>query len=125
MNTYAGTVDFELFWPDLEAALDCSNRPKGGRWPFDPVMMFKVLVIHGHNNFSGDRAEFLINDRLRFMRFLGLGLSNKVPDTKVIWALRERLTKASAIETRCVSALMWLSARPVTSPCWGKLSTVP
>ncbi len=32
------------------------------------------------------------------MRFLGLGLTDKVPDAKTIWAFRERLTKAGAIE---------------------------
>jgi transposase, IS5 family len=37
-------------------------------------MMFKILVIQAQNNLSDDRAEFLINDRLSFMRFVGLGL---------------------------------------------------
>ena len=36
--------------------------------------------------------------RLSFMRFLGLGLTDRVPDAKTIWAFRERLTKAGAIE---------------------------
>jgi hypothetical protein len=45
----------------------------------DPVLMFKILVIQGTNNLSDERAEFLINDRLSFMRFLGLGLEDRVP----------------------------------------------
>ena len=61
-------------------------------------MMFKILVIQAQNNLSDDRAEFLVNDRLSFMRFLGLGLGDKVPDAKTIWAFRERLTRAGAIE---------------------------
>jgi IS5 family transposase len=32
------------------------------------------------------------------MRFLGLGVTNKVPDAKTIRAFRERLTRAGAIE---------------------------
>jgi hypothetical protein len=32
------------------------------------------------------------------MRFLGLGLGDKVPDAKTIWAFRERLTRAGAVE---------------------------
>ena len=28
------------------------------------------------------------------MRFLGLGLTDRVPDAKTIWAFRERLTRA-------------------------------
>jgi len=32
------------------------------------------------------------------MRFLGLGLSDRVPDAKTIWAFRERLTQAGAVD---------------------------
>jgi transposase, IS5 family len=60
--------------------------------------LFKILVIQAQNNLSDDRTEFLINDRLSFMRFLGLGLSDRVPDAKTIWSFRERLTKAGAIK---------------------------
>jgi IS5 family transposase len=59
--------------------------------------MFKILVIQAQNNLSDDRAEFLINDRLSFMRFLRLSLGDRVPDAKTIWRFRERLTKAGAI----------------------------
>ena len=98
LDAFARVVDFEMFRPELEAALGYSDRAKGGRPPFDPVLMFKVLVIQAHNTLSDDRAEFLINDRLSFMRFLGLGLADKAPDAKTIWIFRERLTKAGAIE---------------------------
>ena len=90
-------VDFEVFRPELEKALAYSDRAKGGRPPFDPVMMFKVLVIQTVNTLSDERAEYLISDRLSFMRFLGLGLSDRVPDARTIWLFRERLTKAGAI----------------------------
>ena len=97
LEAFAAVVDFEIFRADLIAALGYSDGAKGGRPPFDPVMMFKVLVVQAQNNLSDDRAEFLINDRLSFMRFLGLGLGGKVPDAKTIWAFRERLTRAGAI----------------------------
>ncbi|MGX1100233.1 IS5 family transposase [Amorphus sp. MBR-141] len=98
LEAFAAVVDFEMFRPELDAVLGYSDGAKGGRPPFDPVMMFKILVIQAQNNLSDDRAEFLINDWLSFMRFLGLGLTDKVPDAKTIWALRERLTKAGTIE---------------------------
>jgi transposase, IS5 family len=98
LEAFAAVVDFEMFRPDLVAALNYSDGSRGGRPPFDPVMMFKILVIQAQNDLSDDRAEFLINDRLSFMRFLGLGLGDRVPDAKTIWAFRERLTRAGAIE---------------------------
>src|SRR6202022_4633744 len=84
--------------PELNAALTYSDGTEGGRPPFDPVMMFKILVIQATNNLADERAEFLINDRLSFMRFLGLGLSDRVPDARTIWLFREKLTKAGAIQ---------------------------
>jgi transposase len=84
LEAFARAVDFEQFQPDLEEALAYSDRSKGGWPPFDPVLMFKVLVIQTINALSDERTEYLINDRLSFMRFLGLGLSDRVPDAKTI-----------------------------------------
>lgn len=97
LEAYGRVVDFEPFRPELERALAYSSGTHGGRPPYDPVMMLKVLVIQTANNLSDERTEFLINDRLSFMRFLGLGLSDRVPDARTIWLFRERLTKAGAI----------------------------
>ncbi len=38
-------VDFEIFRPALKRALRRSDRSKGGRPPYDPVLMFKALVL--------------------------------------------------------------------------------
>ena len=58
---------------------------RDARRPYDPILMFKILVIQAQNGLSDDRAEFLINDWLSFMRFLDLGLSDRVPDPETIW----------------------------------------
>src|SRR6516165_10444323 len=98
LEAFSAAVDFEMFRADLVAALAYSDGTQGGRPPFDPVMMFKILVIQAANNLSDERTEFLINDRLSFMRFLGLGLADRVPDARTIWLFREKLTKAQAIK---------------------------
>lgn len=76
----------------LAKALKRSDGAKGGRPPFDAVMMFKVLVLQALCSLSDDQAEFQIQDRLSFMSFLGLGLGDKVLDAKTIWLFREHLT---------------------------------
>ena len=53
--------------------------------------MFKILIIQTTNNLSDER------DRLSFLRFLGFGLSDRVPGARTIWLFREKLTKAGAI----------------------------
>lgn len=47
---------------------------------------------------SDERAEYLIEDRLSFMRFLGLGLADAVPDANTIWTFREALKRAGAVD---------------------------
>jgi len=98
LEAFAAAVDFEMFRSDLVAALGYSEGPLG-RPPIDPVMMFKILVIAAMDNLSDERAEFLINDRMSFMRFLGLSLADRVPDARTIWLFREKLTRAGAIES--------------------------
>src|SRR3954454_23754466 len=91
-------VDFELFRRELEAAVRRADRSKGGRPPFDHVLMFKVLIMQTQNNLSDERTEFYLRDRLTWMRFLGPWLGDPVPDANTIWTFREALTKAGAIE---------------------------
>jgi IS5 family transposase len=93
-----GLVDFELFRPALEAAVPRGNRLKGGRPPFDHVFMFKILILQAMHALSDERCEYLIKDRLSFMRFLGLGLADAVPDANTIWSFREALKKADAVD---------------------------
>ncbi|MFP2872157.1 transposase, partial [Acetobacter tropicalis] len=67
LEAFSRTVDFEVFRPELNKALAYSGGSKGGRPPFDPVLMFKILVIQTLNTLSDERTEYLINDRLSFM----------------------------------------------------------
>jgi transposase len=73
-----------VFEKPLSKALKRSDGSKSGRPPFPAGLMFKVLVLQALYDLSDDQAEFVIQDRLPFMRFLGLGLSDKVPDAKTI-----------------------------------------
>jgi IS5 family transposase len=94
----AALIDFEVFRAPLAQALVRSDGSRGGRPPYDLVLMFKILVLQTLYTLSDDAAEFQIKDRLSFMRFLGLGLHERVPDAKTIWLFREQLTRAGAIQ---------------------------
>ena len=65
----------------------------------DAVVMFKTIILSALYNLSDDQVEHQIRDRLSFMRFLGLGLEDRVPDAKTVWLYREQLTQAGVIET--------------------------
>ena len=91
LEKVASTIDFEIFRPVLDEAIPRKKRDKGGRTPKDNVMMFKIMLLQEWYCISDDMVEYLINDRLSFQRFLGMTLSEKVPDAKTIWLYRELL----------------------------------
>jgi IS5 family transposase len=92
-------VNWETFSGILLNAMQSKERKgAGGRPAYNPILMFKILILQRLYNLSDDQTEFQINDRLSFMRFLGLGLSDKVPDAKTIWLFRETLKNSGAAE---------------------------
>ena len=92
------TVDWGGFRVRLANVYKHSEPSKGGRPPFDSVLMFKVLVLQQFYNLSDDQTEFQIRDRYSFCRFLGLSPEGRVPDAKTIWVFRERLKKLSLMD---------------------------
>jgi IS5 family transposase len=63
-----------------------------------PVIgMFKILVLQTLHNLADEQLEYLIRDRLSFMRFLDLGLEDPVPDATTVWLFREALAKAGLV----------------------------
>ena len=93
-----GRINWEMYRAILERATDKEAKGPGGRPRYDGVMMFKVLVLQRYYNLSDEQTEFQIKDRLTFQKFLGLWLSDTVPDEKTIWLFREELTKAGVVE---------------------------
>jgi transposase, IS5 family len=79
----AAMIPWESLRPKLKASLitgglrasDVARKSPAGRKP---------------------QAEYQLRDRLSFMRFLGLGLEDAVPDAKTLWLYREALAKAGA-----------------------------
>lgn len=99
LEKLGGLIDFEIFRPALDAALQRSDGSRGGRPPLDAVMMFKTLILQTLYGLSDAQAEFQILDRRSFGRFLGLDDGDNTPDETTIWRFREALVRADAIET--------------------------
>lgn len=98
LERLAATVDFEIFRPDLVRALGQPDRSKGGRPPFDPVLKFRMLVLQAMHGLSLAQTEYLVADRLSWMRFCRLGPGDAVPDANTLWDFREALIAAGALE---------------------------
>lgn len=91
-------INWEQFRKILTTVLEKEEKGTGGRPPFDYVMMFKILVLQRYYNLSDEQMQYQILDRLSFMRFLGLTLSDRVPDEKTIWLFRENLIKENLVD---------------------------
>lgn len=91
-------IDFEIFRNILEDVLTRLAKGKGGRRPYDYVLLFKILILQRYYNLSDDQMEYQINDRMSFMRFLNLTIADDIPDSKTIWNFREQLIDLQIIE---------------------------
>jgi IS5 family transposase len=96
LNVY---INWNIFKAPLDSAFseDLKDSSKGGRPPFDKLLMFKALLIQSLYNLSDDQLEYQIVDRSSFKRFLGLKKSDKVPDSKTFWVFREQLMENDVI----------------------------
>ncbi len=104
-NDPLAKLDEVVSWEDFRVRLEAVwRKPAGqrksaaGRKPWDAVVMFKAIVLCELYNLSDDQVEYQLRDRLSFMRFLGLGIEDKVPDAKTVWLYREQLSRAGVIE---------------------------
>jgi len=95
INKLDDYIDWELFREELEDILGYSKRDskKGGRPPFDPVLMLKVLLIQKFYGLSDAATEQQILDRFSFMSFLELRPGDAVPDKNTIWDFKQALEK--------------------------------
>jgi transposase, IS5 family len=100
------TVDFEYFRGWLVEGLGYIDGSKGGRPPFDPVSMFKVLIVQAQHNLSDAKMEFMIRDRLSWMRFFGFDLGCAMPDENTIRHFRNRMTETGTLK-RVMKAFDW------------------
>jgi IS5 family transposase len=91
-------IDFEIFRDLLETRLSKIAKGKGGRKPYDYVLMFKILILQRYYNVSDDQIEYQINDRMSFMRFLNLTIADDIPDSKTVWNFREQLIDLKLID---------------------------
>src|SRR3990170_3658044 len=101
LETIKATVPWEAFRVDIEAVTVMKPEEKksnAGRKPYDAILKFKIVVLQSLYNLSDEQTEFLIRDRLSFMRFLDLGLEDAVPDATTIWLFPEALVAAGLID---------------------------
>ncbi len=120
LEVLEATVDFEYFRGWLVEGLGYGDGARGGRPPFDPVSMFKALILQAQHNLSDARMEFMIRDRLSWMRFLKFDLGGPTPDENTIRHFRNRLTETGTLK-RVMKAFDWQLQKKGYIPMSGQI----
>ena len=89
-------IEWEMFRPVIDSVRPKSES-KAGRPPYDSILMLKTLILKRINNLSNEETEYQINDRISFMRFIGIGLADSVPDSNTIDNFEKMLARSGVI----------------------------
>lgn len=94
-------IDWRIFEETVNQSIgnQSGKGKKGGRPPYDRLMLFKALIIQSLYNLSDEQLEYQILDRTSFKIFLGLKKSDRVPDSRTYWHFREQLISLGSIVT--------------------------
>ena len=72
--------------------------PSKGRPSYPPLVMFKALLLQQWFNLSDRDLSEAIADRLSFQSFLGLSLTDPVPDDTTFCRFRQKLLELGLLE---------------------------
>ena len=82
-------IPWEIFREKLSVVR--ADYSRGGRPPYDEILMFKCLILQALYNLSDEALEIEIYNRTSFRVFLGMNIASDVPDRNTIWKFRDRL----------------------------------
>jgi len=85
-------------WKAIETELSCLHNKKRGEQAWPPLLMFKALLLQSWYGLSDPQLEKQLARDLLFRRFIGLSLSEGVPDHSTLWRFRNLLDKARLLE---------------------------
>lgn len=85
-------------WTPIEKRLEILYDPSNGRPSYPPLVMFKALLLGQWYNLSDRDLSEAIADRLSFQSFLGLSLTDPVPDDTTFCRFRQKLHEKGLLE---------------------------
>jgi IS5 family transposase len=86
-------------WSRIENLLASLHSSTRGEKAWPPLMMFKALLLQSWYALSDPALEKQLARDLLFRRFIGLSVSESVPDHSTLWRFRQLLEKQSLMNT--------------------------
>jgi transposase, IS5 family len=94
LERMAGLID----WAEIDALLGQLRSGRMGAPSYPVLVLFKALLLQQWYSLSDPQLEEGLADRLSFRRFIGLSLTEQVPDHSTLWRFRERLAQSGLAE---------------------------
>ena len=88
-------IDWSAFLPVLSSVL---GRSKLGPTGYEPILLFKSLLLGQWHGLSDAKLERALNVRLDFMVFCGLDLHGAVPDHSTLCRFRNALVTSGVFD---------------------------
>lgn len=85
-------------WYRFEKVLAALRDGGSGRPAYPPLLMFKVLLLQSLYGLSDAETEEALVDRLSFRRFVGVALTERVPDHSTICRFRNLLVEQGLLD---------------------------
>jgi IS5 family transposase len=86
-------------WTRIEVHLRGIYAKAEGNLAYAPQLMFKALLLQSWYALSDSALEKQLARDLLFRRFVGLNLSDAIPDHSTIWRYRQTLDKANVTQS--------------------------
>jgi len=97
-NNHFLRVDELIDWDPIEKRLEPLYDPSNARLKLPPLMMFKALLLQQRFGLSCLGLVEAIADRLSFQSFLGLSITDPVPDDTTVTRFRQKLQEKGLLE---------------------------
>jgi IS5 family transposase len=83
-------------WTAVAAALEPLQRSHRGAPGYEPLQLFKAVLLAQWHGLSDEAMEEALADRQSFRRFAGFDLADGTPDHTTLWRFREALGASGA-----------------------------
>ena len=78
-------------WKEIARLLSALRGGVMGAPGYPAMILFKAMLLQQWHGLSDPELEEALRDRLSFRRFLGVSLSERLPDHSSLWRFREQL----------------------------------
>jgi IS5 family transposase len=90
-NNFLSEADALIDWTEIEQQLEGIYGSATGRPSYPLLTLFKAMLLQQWYGLSDPRTEEAISDSISFRRFVGLSLSDSVPDHSTLSRFRAHL----------------------------------